>query len=215
MRPGTFLGVGSALAWFVFPMVPALLGSSYHQELNQSIGKSHGPDPRDWDWVNWLVLTGPLLGYGFLAGATIDLPDDPARRGIRGWLSRRSIWVGVGPWIGFLAWLGIDQACRVFQWTIPNVREWRWLFVPQVWQGNWFAWALFVALGLIGSRSRMAGYSWPGPRSVGLVGSVGSGSRSPEDLPWRSGSSARCSVRSGRSPRPGEAISSTPGSCRP
>jgi hypothetical protein len=29
MRPGIFLGVGSALAWFVFPMVPAILGSAY------------------------------------------------------------------------------------------------------------------------------------------------------------------------------------------
>jgi hypothetical protein len=146
MKPGTFLGVGAALAWFVFPVVPTLLGSSCHQELNQAIGKSHGPDPRDWDWATWLVLTGPLLGYAFLAGATLDLPDDPDRKGFRKWLSKRSVWVGVGPWVGFLAWQGIDQSCRAFHWTIPDVREWRWLFFPQLWQGEWFGWALFVAL---------------------------------------------------------------------
>jgi hypothetical protein len=146
MRPGCFVGVGSVLAWFAFPLVPALLGIAYHQEMNWTIGRRGGPDPRDWDWGSWLVLTGPLLGYAFLAGATIDLPDDPNRRGVRSWLSRRSLWVSVAPWIGFLAWAGVDQACQLARLNIPRAREWRWLASPQGWQVNRFGWLMVVAL---------------------------------------------------------------------
>ena len=51
------------------------------------------------------MMLGPLVGYGFLAGATVDLPDDFAtpRRGWRRLLARRSVWVAAGPWCGFIA----------------------------------------------------------------------------------------------------------------
>ena len=32
-----------------------------------------GPDPRMWGWFIWVIMLGPLLGYGFLAGATIRI----------------------------------------------------------------------------------------------------------------------------------------------
>ena len=34
MRPAIPSGVGSALAWFAFPLIPALLGTTYHQKMN-------------------------------------------------------------------------------------------------------------------------------------------------------------------------------------
>ena len=104
MKPGILVGVGSALAWFAFPLMPTLLGSTYHQTMNWSFGSRGGPDPRDWGWGAWVLLMGPLLGYGFLAGATIGLPDDPAvagrgggpRGGRAGWPSGP----GSGSWAG-------------------------------------------------------------------------------------------------------------------
>ena len=99
-----------AFAWLIFPLVPALVGTTSYEVLNLSFGEHGGPDPYDWDWTNWLLLTGPLLGYGFLAGVTLGLPDDPTRRGVKGWLARRSLWVGVGPWIGFLSAMAVFYA---------------------------------------------------------------------------------------------------------
>src|SRR4051794_38639197 len=99
-------GIGMALAWLLFPLVPALLGGAYQRTFNELSGPE-SPDPRLWGWLSWAMLAGPLLGYGFLAGATLDLPDDPARRGWRRWLGRRSLWVGVGPWGGFLVVAGL------------------------------------------------------------------------------------------------------------
>jgi hypothetical protein len=95
-----------AFVWLVFPLVPALLGTLSYEILNFS-GDRSSPDPYDWNWAKWLLLTGPLLGYGFLAGATLGLPDDPTRHGVKGWLARRSLWVGVGPWIGFLSGMAV------------------------------------------------------------------------------------------------------------
>ena len=48
MKPGILSGVGSALAWFALPLIPALLGVAYHQQLNWDFGSAPGPDPRDW-----------------------------------------------------------------------------------------------------------------------------------------------------------------------
>ncbi len=90
-----------ALAWLAFPIAPVVLGGFYHDVVNWSFDERGGPDPFDWGWFQWVTLLGPLLGFGFLAGATLDLPDDPAARG---WLSRRALWVSLGPWAGLLVW---------------------------------------------------------------------------------------------------------------
>jgi hypothetical protein len=142
MRPAIPSGAVSALAWFAFPLVPTLLGITYHQELNWGLARQ--PDPRDWGWLKWLVLTGPLIGYGFLAGATIDLPDDPACRGPKGWVSRRSLWVAIGPWAGFLAWGSVYMACLFVGWAYPPSREWSWPSLPE----GWFRLFLIFALGI-------------------------------------------------------------------
>ena len=139
MRPGVPSGLGPALAWFAFPLVPALLGVTHHQTL------SGGADPWLWNWVWWLILTGPLVGFGFLAGATLDLPDDPSRRGPRGWVSRRSLWVAVGPWIGFLAWFAVVCAINFVGWAYPPSQAWKLPPLPTSWP-EWVGNALAFGL---------------------------------------------------------------------
>ena len=158
MSRGTLIGPASALAWFALPLVPALLGSTYHQALNWSFGGRGGPDPRDWDWGKWVVLTGPLLGYGFLAGATLDLPDESSRRGARRWLSRRSLWVAVGPWLGFLAWASLFYAYLFVSWAFPRGREWSGPTLPEGWRDTWTGWLLLrvVVVLAVGSLA----YGW-------------------------------------------------------
>ena len=148
MRLGIPSGVGSALAWFAFPLAPALVGATYHQELNWSFGGRGGPDPCDWGWSTWIILSGPLLGYGFLAGATIDLPDDPGARGWRGWPARRSLWVAFGPWIGFLAWNAAIVAAQFVAWAYPPSRAWSTPPLPEAWRGGWVGFLLIALLGI-------------------------------------------------------------------
>ena len=95
-----------------------------------------------------MVLTGPLIGYGFLAGATLDLPDHPARRGPRGWLARRSLWVAVGPWIGFVAWVASLLAGSLISWAYPPSRSWLLPPMPEGWWPNWLSVAMFYGLGI-------------------------------------------------------------------
>lgn len=118
----------SALGWFLFPLVPTFLGRLYQGVFNSP----HGPAPGEWPWSMWVLLAGPLLGYGFLAGATLGLPDDPEARGFRSWGSRRVVWVSVGPWVGFLIGAALFAVWNVLGTLLPQVGEvlgrflWRW-----------------------------------------------------------------------------------------
>jgi hypothetical protein len=104
-------GLVLALAWLIFPAVPVVLEGTYHG----LIAGGRQDDPQEWDWLRWLIELGPLIGLGFLAGATAGIPDElPAQRGLRGWPSRRAIWVAVGPWMGFLVWAAIYWALAIF-----------------------------------------------------------------------------------------------------
>jgi hypothetical protein len=134
MRSARGLGFLSALAWFFFPLVPALLGTTCYSVLNPGTTKLHGPDPRDWTWPLWLLLTGPLIGYGFLAGATIDLPDDPEQQGWQAFFSKCSLWVAVGPWAGFLAWEALKKVGWA-PWDSPPGTDW---------SMRWIVWGLYL-----------------------------------------------------------------------
>ncbi|WP_406698726.1 hypothetical protein V5E97_07550 [Singulisphaera sp. Ch08] len=147
-------GLGVAFAWFLFPLVPAFLGRTYYETCHFSFASGGGPDPRDWDWPTWVLLAGPLLGYGFLAGATLDLPDEPGRRGLRGWLSRRAVWVGIGPWSGFLVLAALFFVIGHADELLPRVRP----SIPSHWLRTWW-WGLFTWAGLIGLVG-VAGYGW-------------------------------------------------------
>ena len=60
-----------AVSWLVFPLLPVVLEDRYYQTVNFS-----GADPHEWEWLMWVIMLGPLVGYGFLAGATLGTPDD-------------------------------------------------------------------------------------------------------------------------------------------
>src|SRR5437763_924782 len=99
-------GLWEAAGWLALPAVPAALATTYLGVV--SLG--HGTDPRLWEGWDWPVRLGPLYGFGFLAGATLGLPDDPSRRGIWSWPARRAAWVAVGPWAGLVFWIGVYYA---------------------------------------------------------------------------------------------------------
>src|SRR5436190_17271614 len=103
--------LGLILAWLLFPLVPVILEDLYYQICNSELFGSGrlGPDPHEWNWFLWMLMLGPLLGYSFLAGATLGLPDEPetSRGVLRRFLARRAVWVAIGPWCGFLFWSGL------------------------------------------------------------------------------------------------------------
>jgi len=155
------------VGWLVFPLVPVVLGDIYYQicNLNPSSTAKFGPDPLDWGWIMWIVMLGPLVGYGFLAGATVDLPDDldAPRQGWSGLLTRRSVWVAVGPWGGFIVLGLVFLAYRVLQNYVPSFPN---LALPQSWRGTWFEtvllWLCFVLLVVT------LAYSWLWPAWAAL-----------------------------------------------
>jgi hypothetical protein len=158
-------GIWAALAWLMFPLVPAVLEDVHHGICNPMQN-----DPHQWGWVEWVVMAGPLVGFGFLAGATLGLPDDPGRRGVRGWLSRRTVWVGVGPWVGLLVWAAAGSAVEALKRLFPSVeapapvQE-----VGRAWSGAAF-WAYLI--GMIGLLS----YGWL-PLAIAAVRRAGRGRR--------------------------------------
>lgn len=166
--------VWSALGWLVFPLVPALLATTYHQTCNYL-----GPDPRDWDWVRWVILLGPLCGFGFLAGATAGIPDESNRVGVGTWLSRRAGWVAVGPWTGFLFWAGLYWIVvgvgKLADGVFPGWYEGWGIRWPQFDPAGWAAWAICWAVGLIVFGS--LGYGWliPARAAIRRAGRAGRG----------------------------------------
>jgi hypothetical protein len=166
-RPGA--GFWAALAWLVFPVVPTLLEDGYYGICNLSLTPFGGPDPYDWDGSRWVILVGPLLGYGFLAGATIGVPDDPDRRGVRGWLARRAVWVAVGPWVGFLAWAAIFVGYSWLSGLVPAIKNFSpFQAMEQKWP--WIGWAVgwLMGIGVVATLS----YGWV-PLAVAAVRRAG------------------------------------------
>src|SRR4051812_36944440 len=84
-----------AVAWLAFPLVPTCLGGFHHMlgTLTFFEGGRNGPDPYDWKAPTWAMLLGPLLGYGFLAGATWGIGDEPGRSPWWKPWRRRAAWV--------------------------------------------------------------------------------------------------------------------------
>jgi hypothetical protein len=130
--------LGVIVGWLVFPLVPVILEDIYYQICTNPFSTARfGPDPHDWGWGVWVVMLGPLVGFGFLAGATVDLPDDLAtpRRGWRRLLARRSVWVAAGPWCGFIALGLLFLAFGILAKLVPPLPM---PDPPQWWRGSWF-----------------------------------------------------------------------------
>ncbi len=107
------------LAWLALPVIPVILAGWHHDFVNWSPDLYRGPDPTEWDWFLWVAVPGPLLGYGFLAGATVGLPDDPDVKGWRRWFSRRAVWVTCGPWAGLLGALPLLVLMKSVPLVVP------------------------------------------------------------------------------------------------
>ena len=115
----------AALGWMLVPVVPVVL-ENFHNGLLVYFD-ALPRDPYDWDWPMWLMQLGPLVGFGFLAGATLYLPDpEPVRWGPRGWLARRSVWVTSGPWVGGLVCLALGWAYQAIGFPFaPELDSWK------------------------------------------------------------------------------------------
>ena len=155
--------LGLIAAWLIFPLVPVVLADLFC---------GNGADPRDWGWDTWLIELGPLLGFAFLAGATLDLPDGPwpAQRRWRQIFSRRTVWVAVGPWCGGLILLAglvaygwVGQFVTLPRLPVPEFLEGTrtgsilsWLVVPLffgIWSYGWI-WPAWLALRRAARMSR-------------------------------------------------------------
>ncbi len=121
-----------------------------------------------------MLVLGPLCGYGFLAGATWGIGDEPGGRWWRAWMSRRSVWVGLGPWfglwslaaVGFAIWatrrtLSAIGADRLARWDPsaavgPDVARWVGMAAMAWLSLGWLlvAWAALRRSGRAGRRGR-------------------------------------------------------------
>jgi hypothetical protein len=157
-------GLWAALTWLVFPAIPVVLEDIYHRTLLFPGSGRLSVDPREWDWLAWLIQVGPLVGFGFLAGATLGVPDEPTTRwGPRAWLTRRATWVAVGPWAGFLA---LAALAWLYAMAVPYFPE------PIVRAPGAVAWVVLVAIITVACygwlvpawaairRARRAGVAW-------------------------------------------------------
>jgi hypothetical protein len=109
MGAGPRAEIVMAVAWVIFPIVPVLLEEIYYHIVITLFGSMRsGPDPIDWGWGTWVLMLGPLVGYGFLAGSTAEVPDEATgpRRSIHRLVARRAVWVAVGPWVGLIVIIG-------------------------------------------------------------------------------------------------------------
>jgi hypothetical protein len=112
-------GFWVAAVWVAFPLVPAVLEDVYSRAYPGLFQLPLPPDPFVWEWLVWVVQLGPLIGFSYLVGATIDVPDVPSPGRCRGLFTRRSFWVGIGPWSGFLAWASFFFALRALESFMP------------------------------------------------------------------------------------------------
>jgi hypothetical protein len=162
-----------ALAWLMFPLVPVLLEELYYQVVVNLLGSERsGPDPVDWGWSTWILMLGPLLGYGFLAGSTAKVPDEVAgpKRRLHRITAKRAVWIAIGPWFGFLVVLATFLGLGYLNsWILlprggDALASWGdcWVFAVL----NWIWTAILV--GIIA-----CGWLWPAWASLGRAGRIG------------------------------------------
>ena len=154
--------LGLILGWLIFPVVPVVLEDFYF-----NAGNGGGLDPRVWGWLTWLIMLGPLVGYGFLAGATIRVPDEDltSRRTWRRVLGRRAVWVAIGPWWGALVCGGLIFGLLFLDRHGLGVFDWA-NRIGQSYQGTWGYWLVSWALSIV--LLLLFAYSWIWPACSAL-----------------------------------------------
>lgn len=157
-------GVGlELLAWILFPLVPVVLAQFCYHVLNFS-----NSDPRDWDTERWLVLLGPLVGFGFLVGAFSVLSPVEGSRGWRAVLASRSVWVGVGPWLGFLLAFGTIVVDGWIDSTLSRIGGEPWQQARERLTAALGPWDQRIGEVLMWTFLALASYGWLVIATVGL-----------------------------------------------
>lgn len=149
--------LGLILGWLIFPLVPVVLEDLYYKA-----GKSDGDDPRVWGWLAWIIMLGPLVGYGFLAGATVRVPDEDlsSRRAWRRVFGRRAVWIAIGPWWGALVCAGLLYGLLFLDRHNPELFGWLSRF-RQSYESTWVYWLGSWALAIM--LVALFAYSWVWP----------------------------------------------------
>jgi hypothetical protein len=144
--------LGLILGWLVFPLLPVV-----SEELTAYPGNRS--DPHAWGWLDWIITLGPLVGYGFLAGATMTVPDEVAApaRGVRRLLGRRALWVAIGPWWGAYVCLGLFFGLLYLDQLFPGLLG-RLPGIPESWKSTWAYWLADWTLSILAVA--MWAYSW-------------------------------------------------------
>lgn len=163
-----------ALAWLLFPMLPVILEELYYTVFVNLLGSTNaGPEPRDWGWWTWLMMLGPLVGYGFLAGSTAEVSDDVTgpRKGLRRVLARRAVWVAIGPWCGFVVLAALFLGFWLMSRWFPGESQGPVAAGPrqETWVDPILSWAASASLAAIVAY----GWLWPAWAAVRRAGRVG------------------------------------------
>lgn len=173
MGTGFRADIVMALAWLVFPLIPVVLEELYYQVVVNYFGNLRsGPDPGDWGWGTWVMMLGPLVGYGFLAGATAEVPDEVSgpKRGVSRIVARRAVWVAAGAWAGFFLIGAIFLNCVWFSSLVPPMPT---LVVPGPSEDSWAS----TVIGWIWTVLLLAifayGWLWPAWAALRRAGRIG------------------------------------------
>ncbi len=82
--------------------------------------RRRGPSPVGFLGRAWCFsVRSPVMDTSL--GATLRLPDDHEKRGWRSLLSRRALWLGLGPWFGFLVVAGIYLTLGGIDWVLVRI----------------------------------------------------------------------------------------------
>jgi hypothetical protein len=173
MGTGFRSDVVMAVAWLMFPMVPVMLEEFYYQITVNLLGSSTvGPDPVDWGWGTWILMLGPLLGYGFLAGSTAEVPDQVTgqQRRLRRVVARRAVWVAIGPWAGFLFIVSAFFVFTFLNRVLPQYEGNDWL---GSWRDSWAVAILGWVWIVIFFGIFAYGWLWPAWAALRRAGRIG------------------------------------------
>ena len=162
--------------------MPVVLEDLYFQvsDLDFSSSGRAGPDPRVWGWLVWISCSARSWAMGSWPArrCTCRTMIRPPRGRVRRLLSRRAVWVAIGPWWGTFVCMGVFftfvYADRLFPGSFspfPSAFRRSWKDTWAYWAGTW---ALSIAAVVIWAYS----WLWPAWSALRRASALGQWSRS-------------------------------------